>query len=172
VGFNKIINGKELVRSMKNSARNQLSIEASQVIDDLNFKNIFFQRIQNHCKIFSYFVFVQTYIFVAHANILSLFDVQKLNWKEDNHLVFEDTIIQVFRSLNRSGGFDICVMLKNGKIQVIVQKGADYYIEYKLELMIDGMFIQHDQDRDDNRFTFIMSKLDDGKIVLYCYYQR
>jgi hypothetical protein len=117
-------------------------------------------------------VFVQTYIFVAHANILSLFDVQKLKWKEDNHLVFENTITQVFRSMNRSGGFDICVMLKNGKIQVIVQKGADYFIDYKLGLMIDGEFIQHDQDRDDNRFTFIMSKLDDGKIVLYCYYQR
>jgi hypothetical protein len=57
---------------------------------------------------------------VAHANILSLFEVQKLKWKEDNHLVFEENIIKVFRSINRSGGFDICVMLKNGKILVIV----------------------------------------------------
>jgi hypothetical protein len=97
-----------------------MSIETSQVLDDLNFKNIFFQKIQNHCKIFSCFVFVQTYIFVAHANILSLFEVQKLKWKEDNHLVFEENIIKVFRSINRSGGFDICVMLKNGKILVIV----------------------------------------------------
>jgi hypothetical protein len=78
VGYGVAKNGKELARRMKNSTRGQMSIEASDILDDLNFKDVFFERIQKHCKVFSYYVFVQTFIFVAHANILSLFDVQKL----------------------------------------------------------------------------------------------
>ena len=111
VGYGPVKESKELVRKMKNSSRGQISIEASDIMEDLNFKNVFFQRIQNHCKVFSYYVFVKTFIFVAHSNILSLFNVQKLNWKDNNHLIFEDTIIQVFRSQNPDGDSDICVML-------------------------------------------------------------
>jgi hypothetical protein len=37
---------------------------------------------------------------------------------------------------------------------------------------IEGQFLQHDQDRDDNRFTFVMSQKDTGEIVLNCFYQR
>ena len=58
VGYGPVKEAKELVRRMKNSSRGQISIEASDVLDDLNFKNVFFQRIQNHCKVFSYYVFV------------------------------------------------------------------------------------------------------------------
>lgn len=32
--------------------------------------------------------------------------------------------------------------------------------------------MQHDQDRDDNRYTFIMSEEDTENILLYCFYRR
>jgi|LauGreDrversion4_2_1035121.scaffolds.fasta_scaffold76525_1 hypothetical protein len=42
VGYGPVKDAKEMVRRMKNSARAQISIESSDLIDDLNFKNVFF----------------------------------------------------------------------------------------------------------------------------------
>lgn len=60
-----------------------------------NFKNIFYERIKNRCKIFNGFVFIKTFIFVAHGKLLSLFDVLKQKWIK--HISFDDEIVSVFR---------------------------------------------------------------------------
>ncbi len=39
--------------------------------------NVFYQRIKKHCKLFTGFVFLKTFIFVAHGRILSLYDILK-----------------------------------------------------------------------------------------------
>ena len=82
--------------------KTRMCFEESDVIPSktFNFKNIFYQRIKDHCiilkynilgKLFNSFVFLKTYIFVAHGTIISLFDVLKGKWIK--HLVFDSEIL-------------------------------------------------------------------------------
>jgi hypothetical protein len=84
---------------------------------EFNFKHIFYQRVKNHCKLFNCFVFVGTYIFVSHGKYLSLFNVLKNRWLD--HMEFSAEVIQVFRSEDGDGGFDICVLTADNKIYVV-----------------------------------------------------
>jgi hypothetical protein len=121
-------------------------------------------------------VFVKTYIFVSHGKYLSLFNVLKQKWLD--HIEFDSEIVQVFRSEDGNGGFDICVLQKSNMITIITRTNEAYEDgtvgKYKItsDLKVEGEFLQHDQDRDDNRFTFIMSQLDNEQILLNCFYQR
>jgi len=72
------------------------SISESRIIEKYNINNVFYQRIKSHCKIFKGFVFLKTFIFVAHGKILSLYDMLKQKFTQ--HMQFEDDIMQVFRS--------------------------------------------------------------------------
>lgn len=85
-----------------------MSPEEADTIEHYKFSNIFYQRVKNHCKLFSCFVFVKTYIFVSHGKYLSLFNVLKREWLD--HIEFDSEIVQVFRSEDGKGGFDICVL--------------------------------------------------------------
>ena len=93
---------------------------------------------------------------------------------------FKSEIVQVFRSDSGNGGFDICVLQYDGEIAIIHKTDlmypdgtpGKYEIDEDLKFQVEGEFLQHDQDRDDNRFTFIMSKKDTGEILLNCFYQR
>lgn len=96
--------GKHENRSIKHELRSRICIEESDILQKFNFKNIFYQRIKNHCtiflliylgKIFTSFVFIKTYIFVAHGNLLSFYDVLKQKWIK--HIPFDEDVIEVFR---------------------------------------------------------------------------
>ena len=67
-------------------------------------------------KIITGFVFLKTYIFVAHGKILSLYDVLKQKWMK--HMMFEEEILQVFRQ-KYEDDYDVCVLLADCKIKVI-----------------------------------------------------
>jgi hypothetical protein len=71
--------------------------------------------------------------------------------------------VQIFRSEDGDGGFDICVLTADNKISLIIRTEGAYADgtqgRYKVveEFPIEGEFLQNDQDRDDNRYTFVMS---------------
>lgn len=75
-----------------------MAIEEASHLELYIFKNIFYQRVKNHIKLFSCFVFADTYIFVSHGQYISIFDVVNKKWIE--HLKFNNEIIQIFRSEN------------------------------------------------------------------------
>lgn len=93
---------------------------------------------------------------------------------------FDTDIVQVFRSESGHGGYDICVLQNDGQIAVIHPTDEAYedgtpgkfQIDPSLGQRVEGQFLQHDQDRDDNRFTFIKSMRDTGEILLNCYFRR
>jgi len=85
-------------------------------------------------------VFLKTFIFVAHGNILSLYDI--LKEKFTNHIKFDDKIEQVFRSLAKEHNdnealekqeFNICVLLENGRLLFLTRRkgedGEEVYLE-------------------------------------------
>jgi hypothetical protein len=139
---------------------------------------VFYQRIKTHCNIFTGFVFLKTFIFVAHGNILSLYDILKERFTK--HIKFDDKISQVFRSLTKEHDdneelekqeFNICVLLENGKLLFLTRRngegGEDVYLEDpKLEQDVQGKIIQFDQDRDDNAWTFILVQIANGNFAL------
>lgn len=88
--------GTAVVKGIDHSLQARVSPEEADTIENYSFRNIFYQRVKNHCKIFSCFVFVKTYIFVAHGKYLSLFNVLKQKWID--HMEFRSEIVQVFRS--------------------------------------------------------------------------
>jgi len=123
-------------------------------------------------------VFLKTFIFVAHGNILSLYDILKERFT--NHIKFDDKISQVFRSLTKEHDdnevlekqeFNICVLLENGRLLFLTRRngegGEDVYLEDpKLEQDVQGKIIQFDQDRDDNAWTFILVQIANGNFAL------
>jgi predicted double-glycine peptidase len=123
-------------------------------------------------------VFLKTFIFVAHGNILSLYDI--LKEKFTNHINFDDKISQVFRSLTKEHDdneviekqeFNICVLLENGRLLFLTRRngkdGEDVYLEDpKMEQDVQGKIIQFDQDRDDNAWTFILVQIANGNFAL------
>ena len=139
-----------VVKSIDHALQARVSVEEADTLENYIFKNIFFQKVKNHCKLFSCFVFVGTYIFVSHGPYLSLFNVLKQKWID--HMVFDSEIVQVFRSEDGHGGMDICVLQDDGKIDII-HKTEDAYedgtpgryeIDDSLEKTIEGEFLQHD----------------------------
>ena len=83
---------------------------------------------------------MKTFIFVAHGNILSLYDILKERFT--NHIKFDDKISQVFRSLTKEHDdnevlekqeFNICVLLENGRLIFLTRRngegGEDVYLE-------------------------------------------
>jgi hypothetical protein len=75
-----ILIGKGEVKSIDHSLKSRMSYEESDTRKNFSFLNIFYQRIKNHCKIFNSFVFIKTFILVAHGNIVSLFSVLGQKW--------------------------------------------------------------------------------------------
>jgi hypothetical protein len=115
--------------------------------------------VKNHCKLFSCFVFVQTYIFVSHGPYLSLFNVLKQKWIDHMNFNFatggkkgekKSEIIQVFRSELDDGSFDICVLTSDNKIYLVSKTNQKYpdgtigRYEVMNEFPIEGKFLQHD----------------------------
>ena len=96
-------------------------------------------------KLFNSFVFVKTYIFVAHGKFLSLFDVLKQKWMK--HLVFDADILTVFRQKDDEE-FDICVLQIDGKIKFINQRNnpgtEDYTLDESIEFQIQGKILTYD----------------------------
>jgi hypothetical protein len=110
-------------------------------------QNVFYQRIKNHCKLFTGFVFLKTYIFVAHGKILSLYDILKQEFTKD--IPFPDEIRQVFRSSSSEDGeqeFMICVLLENEELKFLTRRKGrkdqleeDYYEENtKIKANVEG----------------------------------
>jgi hypothetical protein len=101
-----------LIKSISHENKSRMSINDARTIDKYRIESVFYQRIKTHCKIFKGFVFLNTYIFVAHGHILSLYDMIRKEFT--SHIEFESDIIEVFRSKANSEGdseeFDVCVL--------------------------------------------------------------
>jgi len=110
-------NGTAVVKGIDHTLQARVSPEEADTIENYSFKNIFYQRVKNHCKLFSCFVFVKTFIFVSHGRFLSLFNVLKQKWID--HMEFKSEIVQVFRSEDGQGGFDICVLQDDANIALL-----------------------------------------------------
>ena len=120
------------IRAINHKLEARVSLEETEVIDKYKFENIYYQRVKSYCKIFSSYIFVGTYIFVSHGKILTLFDVQKKSIFE--HLIFERDIMNVFRSSDGQGGFDIVVMLAKGLINIVSKFNERYSVNQILSL--------------------------------------
>jgi hypothetical protein len=72
--------------------------------------------------LFTGFVFLKTYIFVAHGNLLSLFDILKRRFLKES-IEFQDDIFEVFRSKTTThDDFVIWILLKNGDLEYLTPK--------------------------------------------------
>ena len=66
-----------LTQSVSHDLKSRMSTsEAKKLEESYDMKKVFYQRVKSHCKIFSGFVFLKTYIFVAHGHLLSLYDMK------------------------------------------------------------------------------------------------
>lgn len=70
-----------------------------------------------------------------------------------DHIEFESEVVQVFRSEDGQGGFDICVLQNGGQISLVKrEKFTDkeghvldkYRIDPSFHAQIEGEFLQHD----------------------------
>jgi hypothetical protein len=90
------LDSKTVTRGVSHELESRMSINDSRLMPNYEIDKVFYQRIKKHCQIFKGFVFLKTYIFVAHGKILSLFDMKELRFTK--HMLFEDDIYEVFRS--------------------------------------------------------------------------
>eukprot|EP00347_Sterkiella_histriomuscorum_P017370 403349643 len=154
--------GKNDVRSIKTDLTTRMCLEESEQKKNIIFPNIFYQKIKNHCKIFNSFVFIKTYMLVAHGHIVSFFSV--LKQKFIKHFEFDCQVEGIFRQLDDNEEFDVCVLLTDGRIKFINKRGnedpdsEEYSLDTELELQCKGNLLTFDQDRDDNQWSFILSR--------------
>jgi hypothetical protein len=59
------------VEAISHKIDSRINLDDTQLIDKYPFENIFYQLVKSHCKLFTAFAFVETYIFVAHGRYLS-----------------------------------------------------------------------------------------------------
>ena len=98
-------------------------------------------------KIYNSFVFPKTYIMVAHANIVSVFDILENKWI--NHIVFESDIVSMLRQ-EGDNGMEIAALTSAGRIHMIVPKSLPdspstqlYEIDDTALFQLEGRLLQH-----------------------------
>ena len=140
--------GKNDVRSIKTELTTRMCLEESEQKKNIIFPNIFYQKIKNHCKIFNSFVFIKTYMLVAHGHIVSFFSV--LKQKFIKHFEFDCQVEGIFRQLDENEEFDVCVLLTDGRIKFINKRAnedpdsEEYNLDTDLELQCKGSLLTFD----------------------------
>ena len=108
------------VHVVSHDLQSRQSMSQSKVAaEGVDFAKVFNHCIKDYCKLFTNFVFLKNYIFIAHGHILSFYDIL-LKRFNDHHLEFKSDIEQVFRSKSpNTNEFVICVLLKNGDLEFL-----------------------------------------------------
>mmetsp|Transcript_33875 Transcript_33875/g.24914 ORF Transcript_33875/g.24914 Transcript_33875/m.24914 type:complete len:136 (+) Transcript_33875:1083-1490(+) len=108
--------------------------------------DIFHDRIQNHCKIINSFCLMGSFLFLAHNQTVSLYNVtaQKGNrWFA--HFDIGRQIKRIFRQKDKSGNFAVLIMDKKGKLKLLLQDMSQaskpWYIEESPSFELEGKFV-------------------------------
>lgn len=112
-----VLVGKQDVKSISHDLCARISYEEAESMKNYIFQNIFYQKIKNHCKLFNSFVFIKTYMLVAHGHIVSFFSVLKQKWIK--HFEFDCQVKSIFRLYDEDDNFDVCVLLADGRVKFI-----------------------------------------------------
>jgi len=80
--------------------QNELCYENSIYKPSFTYKNLFYQRIKNSCKIYTSFCLVGTVLIVSHSKVISLYSIVTETWKK--HFYFDSDVISMYRNGNNS----------------------------------------------------------------------
>ena len=153
--------GKSELRSIKTELETRMCMDESEQKKGIIFPNIFYQKIKNHCMLYNSFVFIKTFMLVAHGHIVSFFSVLKQKWIR--HFEFDCQVEGIFRLLDENEEFEVLVLLNDGRIKFINRRGNDdpeseeYSLDTELELQCKGKLVTYDSDRDENQWAFVLS---------------
>lgn len=84
---------------------------------EYDWNKIFYKTISSNCRFFTSYVLINTSFFVAHQNIISLFDIITKTWV--SHFYVDRTVYKVFRNEKNETEYNLGVYLDNGRIEVI-----------------------------------------------------
>jgi hypothetical protein len=115
-------------------------------------------------------------MFVAHGHIVSVLD--GLHGKWIKHMTFECDVDFMFRQQDEHGEFQVGVLLTDGTVKIINnhhtgmnQNQHGMNVDESIPLHIKGNLVEVSQDREDNKWTFILSDVD-GEPILNCVYHN
>jgi hypothetical protein len=110
--LNQELGQRAVTKAVNHELKARMSSSEARELPDYKIKNVFYQKVKKHCKVFQGFVFLKTYIFVAHGRLLSLYDMKTLRFTK--HMQFDRDVSEVFRTKRpgtEDGEFDVCVLL-------------------------------------------------------------
>lgn len=107
-------------RGKEFSLETRINLESAEAQADEGEEKRLQRMVANCLKMYPSYSLINTSFFVAHGNIISLFDILKKQWV--SHFFFEEKITCVFRNKKDSGAFNVGVYLSNGRLKLLDSK--------------------------------------------------
>lgn len=79
--------------------------------------DIFYGVLMENCRLFTSYALINTSFFVAHQNIISLFDIVSKTWMK--HFIVTKDVLKVFRNEKDDINFNLGIYTKGGGIEII-----------------------------------------------------
>ncbi len=129
--------------------------------------NLFTRSISTHFKFYPSFCLINTSFFLAHGNIISLFDIIKKKWVK--HFIVEEKVLKVFRNEKDDNLYNLGAYLDNGRIKLIDSSDPTNPDAWEMTLNkygTAGDLVSISSDMEHYRMLYIITK-DEDKANLY-----
>jgi hypothetical protein len=135
--------------------------------DPTDYKRVFHRMICNHFKFYPSYILINTTFFLAHGNIISVFDIIKKEWIK--HFFVEEKVVKVFRNEKSEHNYNLGAYLDNGKINLIDSEDTTDPTKWEMKnnkFATKGKLISMGSDMEHYRMLYIITD-DAGTINLY-----
>ncbi len=159
--------GTKLRVDTKWDTRVSLETAEESSISDEDWKNLFTRSISTHFKFYPSFCLINTSFFLAHGNIISLFDIIKKTWLK--HFIVEEKVLKVFRNEKDDHLYNLGAYLDNGRIKLIDSSDTTNPDTWEMTLNkygTAGELVSISSDMEHYRMLYIITK-DGDKANLY-----
>lgn len=159
--------GTRLVVDTKWDTRVSLETSHEFNCSDDQWKTLFYRTIAHNFKFYPSFCLINTSFFLAHGNIISLFDIIKKTWIK--HFIVEEKVLKVFRNEKNDHIYNLGAYLDNGRIKLIDSEDTTNPDSWEMTLSkygTKGELISFSSDMEHYRMLYIITN-DEGTINLY-----
>jgi hypothetical protein len=109
--------GSVLTIDTKHDIRVGVDVAEEKTITENEWNDIFYGTIKGCCRFFTSYVLINTSFFVAHQNIVSLFDIIKKVYIK--HFFIDKKVLKVFRNEKTDTDYNLGIYVEGGGIQLI-----------------------------------------------------
>ena len=159
--------GTKFVVDTKWDTRVSMEVAEEVTLTTKDWDKIFYRTIANNFKFYPSYCLINTSFFLAHGNIISLFDIIKKDWVK--HFFVEEKVLKVFRNEKADHEYNLGAYLDNGRIKLIDSEDTTDPELWEMKLNkygTAGTLISMGSDMEHYRMLYILTN-DNGTINLY-----